>query len=144
MIIPRQTKSIPFHEFNFYIVVFSTTLYYCLNILSIIIEACNIFVWLKFRNTARSCTKPHVRKYINLWNLSHFNARTGSWNKAVVWFRSMTVFFPIHWNTGLVPSGVSLTSWEESAFLALVGHPSSDGFTIKIPYGVAVLLHWPA
>ena len=28
--------------------------------------------------------------------------------------------------------------------LALVGHPSSDGITIKIPYGVDVLLHRPA
>ena len=27
--------------------------------------------------------------------------------------------------------------------LALVGHPSSDGVTIKIPYGVDVLLHHP-
>ena len=27
-------------------------------------------------------------------------------------------------------------------FLALAGHPSSDGGTIKIPYGVDVLLHW--
>ena len=27
----------------------------------------------------------------------------------------------------------SLTSWEEGA---LVGHPSSDGVTIKMPYGV--------
>ena len=47
------------------------------------------------------------------------------------------------WNTGLVSSGASLTSWEEGASLALVGHPSSDGVTIKIPYGVDVL-HRPA
>ena len=32
----------------------------------------------------------------------------------------------------------SLTSWE-GASLALVGHPSSDGITIKMPYGVGVL-----
>ena len=32
----------------------------------------------------------------------------------------------------------------EGASLALVGHPSSDGIMIKIPYGVAVLLHRPA
>ena len=32
----------------------------------------------------------------------------------------------------------------ESAFLALNGHPSSDAFTIKIPYEVDVLLHRPA
>ena len=41
-------------------------------------------------------------------------------------------------------SGVSLTSWGEGASLALVGHPSSDGITIKIPYGVDVSLHLPA
>ena len=40
-------------------------------------------------------------------------------------------------------SGVSLTSWGEGASLALVGHPSSDGVTIKMPYGVDVL-HRPA
>ena len=51
---------------------------------------------------------------------------------------------PRHWNTGLVSSGVSLTSWGEGASLPLVGHPSSDGFTIKITYGVDVLLHRPA
>ena len=31
----------------------------------------------------------------------------------------------------MVSSGASLTSWEEGASLALVGHPSSDGVTIK-------------
>ena len=43
-----------------------------------------------------------------------------------------------------VSSGVSLTSWGEGASLALVGHPSSDGIIIKIPYGVDVLLRRPA
>ena len=42
---------------------------------------------------------------------------------------------PRHLNTGLVSSGVSLTSWGEGAYLALVSHSSSDGITIKIPYG---------
>ena len=37
----------------------------------------------------------------------------------------------------------SLTSWGEGASLALVGHPSSDGVTIKMPYGIDVL-HRPA
>ena len=37
----------------------------------------------------------------------------------------------------------SLTSWGEGACLALVGDPSSDGLTIKMPYGVDVL-HQPA
>ena len=36
---------------------------------------------------------------------------------------------------------VSLTSWGEGGFLALVGHPSSVGVTLKIPYGIDVLLH---
>ena len=43
-----------------------------------------------------------------------------------------------HRNNGLVSSGVSLTSWGEGASLDLVG------ITIKIPYGVGVLLHRPA
>ena len=38
-------------------------------------------------------------------------------------------------------SRVSLTSWGEGASLAWVGHPSSEGVTIKIPYGVDVLHH---
>ena len=36
-------------------------------------------------------------------------------------------------------SGASLTSWGEGTSLALVGHPSSDGFMIKMPYGVDLL-----
>ena len=36
-------------------------------------------------------------------------------------------------------SGDILTSWGEGASLALVGHPSSDGITIKMPYGVDVI-----
>ena len=34
-------------------------------------------------------------------------------------------------------------SYLKGASLALVGHPSSDGVTIKMPYGVDIL-HWPA
>ena len=34
-------------------------------------------------------------------------------------------------------------AWGEGASLALVGHSSSDGVTIKMPYGVDVL-HQPA
>ena len=48
---------------------------------------------------------------------------------------------PRHKNSGLASSGASLTSWGEDASLALVGHPSSDGVAIKIPYGVDVLLN---
>ena len=40
-------------------------------------------------------------------------------------------------------SRVSLTSWERGAPFALLGHPSSDGVTIKMPSGVDVL-HQPA
>ena len=39
-------------------------------------------------------------------------------------------FSPRQWNTGLVSSRVSLTSWGEWAFSALVGYPSSDGILI--------------
>ena len=46
-------------------------------------------------------------------------------------------------NTDLVSSGTSLTSWGEGASLALLGHCSSDGVMIKMPYGVDVL-HRPA
>ena len=48
-----------------------------------------------------------------------------------------------HWNTGLVSSSASLTSWGDGASLALADHPSSDRATIKIPYEVDVL-HRPA
>ena len=46
-------------------------------------------------------------------------------------------------NTGLVSNGASLTSWGEVTSLALVGHPPSDGVTIKMTYGLDVL-HRPA
>ena len=48
--------------------------------------------------------------------------------------------FPETW---LVCSGDILTSWGEGASLALVDYSSSDGITIKMPYGVDVL-HRPA
>ena len=41
-------------------------------------------------------------------------------------------------------SCVSLASWGEDASLALAGHTSSDGVTIKITYRVDVLLYRPA
>ena len=46
-------------------------------------------------------------------------------------------------NTGLVSSEASLTSWGEGSSLTVADHPSSDGVTIKMPYGVDVL-HQPA
>ena len=36
-------------------------------------------------------------------------------------------------------SGDILTSWGEGASLALVDHPSNEGVTIKMPYGVDFL-----
>ena len=38
---------------------------------------------------------------------------------------------------------VILTLLREGAFLDLVDIPSSDGVTIKIPYGIDALLHRP-
>ena len=43
----------------------------------------------------------------------------------------------------LCPGG-SVLSQGEKASLTLVGHPSSDGVTIKIPSRADVLLHQPA
>ena len=41
---------------------------------------------------------------------------------------------------GLVSSGASLTSWGKVVSLALIGHHhSSDGVTVKMPYGIDVL-----
>ena len=40
-----------------------------------------------------------------------------------------------HWNTGLVSSWVSLTSWGEGASLALIRDPSSDGVLKKCLMG---------
>ena len=42
------------------------------------------------------------------------------------------------------PVGSVLPHRGKGASLGLVGHPSSDGVTIKTPYGVDVLLHWQA
>ena len=53
--------------------------------------------------------------------------------------KTKNIFSPRHSNTGLVSSGASLTSWGEGASLALVGNPSSDGITIKMPDGVDAL-----
>ena len=51
--------------------------------------------------------------------------------------------FPRHWNTGLVSSRGSLTSWGKGASLALVGDPFSDSATMRMLYQVDVL-HQPA
>ena len=41
----------------------------------------------------------------------------------------------------ILHQGTSLTSWGDGASLALLGHPSSDGDTIKMFYRVDVL-YW--
>ena len=64
----------------------------------------------------------------------------GIWNSLE---KLTTIAIDFNLLTGLVSSGDSLTSWGEGASLALVGNPSSDGITIKMPYGVDVL-HRPA
>ena len=51
---------------------------------------------------------------------------------------------PRHSNPGLVSDGVSLALLGESASVAFVDHPFSDDISIKMPYGVDVLLHQPA
>ena len=60
-------------------------------------------------------------------------------------FSYMTKPYSYHHETlkSLVFSGDSFTSLGEGASLALIGQPSSDGATIKIPYGIDVLSHQP-
>ena len=64
--------------------------------------------------------------------------------KKILWYTQTPSCLLLEGVTGLVSSGVSLTPWGEGVSSALVGHPSSGGITIKIPYGVDVLLHQPA
>ena len=47
-------------------------------------------------------------------------------------------------NTGLASSRAKVTSWGEGISLTLVSHPSANVATIKLPFAVDVLLHWPA
>ena len=79
------------------------------------------------------------------WTNSFFQPRSQSvcfdWQTVKYWVCDTSTLR--HWNTWLVSSGASLASWGEGASLALVGNPSSDGITIKMPYGVDVL-HRPA
>ena len=52
---------------------------------------------------------------------------------------------PFSTKTLMVSSRVSLgVQWGEGASLVLVGHPSINGITLKIPYGVDLSLHQPA
>ena len=65
-------------------------------------------------------------------------------NKMITEDREVANILNMFFETGFVSCGASLPSWGEGAFLALVGHPSSDGVTLKIPYGLDVSLHQPA
>ena len=98
--------------------------------------------------------RTHASMYTYMWyNIKHcktfeiyqhlipqprLEIRTGQQSAA---YKNLTLTWDL---TGLVSSGVSLTSKGEGAFLALVGHPSNDGVTIKIPYAVDVLLYRPS
>ena len=75
--------------------------------------------------------KPRVEEDIGLDSTSIHSYECGILTRILYSVRQ--------WNTGLVSSGVSLTSWEEGASLALVSNPSSDDVTIKMPYGVDVI-----
>ena len=66
-----------------------------------------------------------------------------SWDQIILGLHCWGYMLPRFWNTGLVSSRASLTSRGEGASLALVGLLSSDGVTIKMPYGVDAL-HRPA
>ena len=59
---------------------------------------------------------------------------TQAFNGHYFYFYSETLWCPVE---PVLPQG-------EKASTALVGHPSSDGVTVKIPYGLDVLLHQPA
>ena len=84
---------------------------------------------------------------INWFVLLSLQIKKVVWPIKIVWpiknCVTNCVTSPRHWNAGLVSSRASLTSWGEGASLALVGCPSSDEVTIKMPYGVDVL-HQPA
>ena len=71
---------------------------------------------------------------MTLWvEVPHFSHHTAN-------LMSSGIVVVRHGNTGLVSSGASFTPWGESVSLVLVGHTSSDGVMIKMPYGAYVLL----
>ena len=85
---------------------------------------------------------PEMKHCIRKWSIVSGNE--ASISNCDIWQNFVTLielyaYNPRHWNTGLVSSGISLTSWG-GASLALVGH-STVGITTKIPYGVDVLLN---
>ena len=98
-----------------------------------------LLMWVNFILSLWACHgwKKCLEKGENFW--------LASWGERLIqgrhFWRELST--PRPWNTGLVSIGGSLTSWREGASLALVGSPSSDSVTIKMPYGVDVL-HRPA
>ena len=75
--------------------------------------------------------KGTVPKYVTITCYTIF--------ESLLFAAGLTYFPQRHWNIGLESSGAIPTSWWEGASLASVGHPSGDGVTIKMPYGVDVL-----
>ena len=69
----------------------------------------------------------YVTNLLFTWTMFHYHIEAH--------FGKCFVTTPRFWNTGLGSSSVSLTSWGEGASLALVGHLSSDGVMMKMPYG---------
>ena len=101
---------------------------------------CVADVFEQFRNSSL--------KNFGLFKSHNSSEPTLTWDAMVMFLKdivkSVSQFSTKHWNTGLVSRGISLTSWGKGASIAWVGHLSSDGFTISIPYEVDPLLHWPA
>ena len=90
-------------------------------------SSCDFFSCIMSKN-GHTYFKNHMFKFLNyhwlFFNMTHDTPSSHGGTST-----------PRHWNTGLVSSEASLTSWGEGASLALVGDPSSDGVTIKMPYG---------
>ena len=94
----------------------------------------NIFGCLYIQTTTQFCLSLLMNALHILRSFCSLNLK--KWKRSVPPF-SESIGVRL-WNTGLVSSGASLTSWQEGASLALAGKPSSDGVMIKIPYGVDV------
>ena len=78
--------------------------------------------------------KKAVQLLLWIW-INKTNWVNDWWESPTFTELSVLVSITRDWNTGLVSS---LMSWGEGASLALVGDTSSDGVTIKMPYGVDV------
>ena len=89
------------------------------------------------------CTTKDNHMMYSSWDIKCNRQNTQQYPVGYRYWVGYIHLSPRYWNTGLASSKASLTSWGEGASLALVGHPSSDGVMIKMPYGVDVL-HQPA